>query len=142
MQSFGQSLLRLGALDLSLGQLFPPAKPVIVSQLECVVTFAAMTLHQQFLLGGVTGPAWFPQVYITGRLPVFRYTPAGEDNLPQTASDAILDDDLTPLPDGFDVAANFKRDAAIVFDLSGGVQTNARQLVVLESSRPQQQRTP
>jgi hypothetical protein len=136
VQSFGEEVLRLGALDLSFGAPVPAATPVVVSQLECIITFSAMKLSQQFLLGMKAGNAWFPQVYITGTLPAFRYSPAGEDALPQTASDAILDDDLPNPTSDFNIAtaANFRRDAAIVLDLSSN-EANAQKLTLLESSR-------
>jgi hypothetical protein len=136
VQSFGEQLLRLGALDLSLGASAPPATPTAVSQLEYIVTFGRVRLNKQFRLGMNAGDAWFPQVYVTGSLTTFRYVPAGEDALPQAASDAILTDDLNFVtsPDDTISAANFQRDSAIILDLSPN-EANTQQLTVLENSR-------
>ena len=134
VQSFREQVLRLGALDLSLGALAPPTTPTVVSQLECIVTFGKVKLNQQFRLGMNAGDAWFPQVYVSGSLPAFRYVPAGEDALPQTASDAILNPDLTTSQADIATAANFSRNLAIVLDLNAN-EANAQQLTVLESSR-------
>jgi len=137
VQPFEESLVRLGALDLSLGNAV--GSPVVSHKLDVIVTFDTLSLHRNFNLGAPADFAWFPRVYITGSLPAFRYVPAGEDGLPQTASDAILNDDDVPagtivVPN----AANFQRDQPIVIDLSnstGQAQDQAQNIVLTESSR-------
>ena len=133
VQPFGESLVRLGSLDLSLGN---GASAAVTSfKLDVIVTFDHLSLHQKFSPGAPTDLAWFPRVYITGNLPAFRYVPAGEDDLPQTASDAILNDDDVPTATVADPnAANFQRDKPIVIDLSTG-QGQAQNIVLTESSR-------